>query len=75
MPLPILAPTRNFPLTGEDYALVEAALRLLEDDMHDCQDAEATEIAHQAAELRARLRAHRDRPPALAVVVPIRAAT
>lgn len=74
MPLPI-APSRSFPLTGEDYSLVEAALRLLEDDMHDCANAEATEIAHQAAELRARLRAHRDRAPSLAVVVPIRAAT
>ena len=74
MPLPI-AFARSYPLTGEDYSLVEAALRLLEDDMHDCQNDEATEIAHQAAELRARLRAQRDRAPALAVVVPIRAAT
>jgi hypothetical protein len=66
------APPISYPLTGDEYALVVAALRLLEDDLHDGDD-ECRAIAAEAVALRARLRAIRARGPVLAVVVPIRA--
>ena len=66
------APTISYPLTGPEYGLVVAALRMLEDDMRDAGDAEAVGIAEEAVALRARLREIRARGPVLAVVVPIR---
>ena len=71
--IPILA-VRSYPLTADEYSLVVAALRTLEDIMLDCDDDEAAQVADECVALRAKLRAAcKDRrPPALAVVIPIR---
>ena len=71
--IPIVA-GRSYPLTADEYSLVVAALRTLEDLMQDCDDDEAAQVADECVALRAKLRAAcKDRrPPALAVVIPIR---
>ena len=69
--IPILA-VRSYPLTADEYSLVVAALRTLEDIMLDCGGDEATQVADECVALRRRLRAIRDRGPTLAAVVPIR---
>lgn len=48
-------------LNAGEYALVVAALRLLEDDMRDCDLPEAIATADQAVALRAKLRSYADR--------------
>lgn len=69
--IPILA-GRSYPLTAEEYALVVAALRTLEDIMQDAEHDEATRVADECVALRAKLRAVRQAAPALATVVPLR---
>lgn len=72
--IPILA-GRSYPLSAEDYALVVAALRSLEDSMEDAGGAECLAIATECVSLRAKLRAAHLARPALAVVIPIREGT
>ena len=71
---PPASATISVSLTADEYALVVAALRTLEDLMQDCDDDEAAQVADECVALRAKLRAAcKDRrPPALAVVIPIR---
>lgn len=68
-PAPVTLP---FSLTGQEYSLIVAALRMLEDDMRDAGDREALAHAEEAVALRAKLRATKDRGPVLAEIIPIR---
>lgn len=54
----IATPTISYPLSGGEFALVIAALRLLEDEMTDCGE-EGEAIAAESVRLRAKLRAIR----------------
>ena len=69
---PPASATISVSLTADEYALVVAALRTLEDIMLDCGGDEAAQVADECVALRRRLRAIRDRGPTLAAVVPIR---